>query len=120
VTVSLDDRVVDVRLAGRDVNVVVTGNRREEPNPAGDDAPAPPSGDVTGDISRITLRLLDEIKTKAEKAAATQGVSLNAWVSQAVQGALHGRGQGGSQQDWGNDHREGGQGSSRVRGWVRG
>jgi hypothetical protein len=142
VTVALGDRVVDVRLAGRDVNVVVTGTPHEESDLAGENVPPPSLGDATGDISRITLRLLDEIKTKAEHAAAAQGVSLNAWVSQAVQGALHGRrgrpgwpgrpgrpgwpsdawpsGQSDWGQDWGNERREGGPGSSHVRGWVQG
>ena len=142
VTVALEDRVVDVRLAGRDVNVVVTGTRHEGHDLGGDDVPPPSPNDATGDISRITLRLLDEIKAKAEQAAAAQGVSLNAWVSQAVQGALHGRGRGrggpgwpgrpgwpggawpggeaDGEQDWGNERREGGRGSSRVRGWVQG
>jgi hypothetical protein len=132
VTVALEDRLVDVRLAGRDVNVVVTGTPHKGPDLGGDDLPPPSPNDATGDISRITLRLLDEIKGKAERAAAAQGVSLNAWVSQAVQGALHGRGrpgrpggawpggQGDWEQDWGNERREGGRGSSHVRGWVQG
>jgi hypothetical protein len=140
VTVALEDRVVDVRLAGRDVNVVVTGTPHQESDHPADDIPPPPPGDATGDISRMTLRLLDEIKAKAESAAAAQGVSLNSWVSQAVQGALHGRGQGhgrnrgggwpggsgwpgfqgGSEQDRDSEHREAGRASSRVRGWVQG
>lgn len=45
-------------------------------------------GDM-GDISRMTLRLVDQIKGQAEQAAASQGMSLNSWISQAVQGALH-------------------------------
>ncbi|RVW03901.1 toxin-antitoxin system HicB family antitoxin [Rhodococcus xishaensis] len=45
--------------------------------------------DVTGDISRVTLRLVDQIKARAEEAALRDGMSLNSWVSQAVQGALH-------------------------------
>ena len=44
--------------------------------------------DVTGDISRVTLRLVDQIKSRAEEAALQDGMSLNSWVSQAVQGAL--------------------------------
>jgi hypothetical protein len=101
--------------------------------------------DPNGDISRITVRLLEELKTKAEEVAAARGVSLNSFVSQAVQGALYNarRGQGGGQggghgQNWGggnwgnwgqwgqqsgdNDDRSGrgGRGSSRLRGWVEG
>jgi hypothetical protein len=65
-----------------------------------------------GDISRMTLRLVDQIKGQAEQAAASQGMSLNSWISQAVQGALRdrwGRGHHGHDrghdwsQDWGQD-----------------
>jgi hypothetical protein len=136
VTLALGDRVVEVRLAGQDVQVVVTGAPVEDPEPA--DEP-PPATDPTGDITRITVRLLEELKSKAEEAASARGVSLNSFVSQAVQGALrsNARGRGGnwggegpwSNQNWGawgqwgNDSRRkpndgGGRGSSRVRGWV--
>ena len=63
-----------------------------------------------GDISRMTLRLVDQIKGQAEQAAASQGMSLNSWISQAVQGALRdGWGRGGHRDhgwgghDWGRD-----------------
>ena len=138
VTLALEDRVVEVRLDGQDVQVVVTGAPTDS-EPAEE---PPPVTDPTGDITRITVRLLEELKTKAEEAASQRGVSLNSFVSQAVQGALrssaraHGGGQwGGGGQNWGqwgqwgqpqanetNDDRpgRGGRGSSRVRGWVEG
>jgi uncharacterized protein (DUF1778 family) len=131
VTASLDDRVVEVRLDGRDVQVVVTGAARDDHEPQPEAPRGSPIGDATGDISRITLRLLDELKAKAEQAAASQGVSLNTFVSQAVQGAVHGRGRrghgpwgqggpwGGSQSST-HDDGKGSGGSSRVRGWVQG
>ncbi|MCS7478400.1 type II toxin-antitoxin system HicB family antitoxin [Umezawaea endophytica] len=141
VTASLDDRVVEVRLDGRDVQVVVTGgsdDSHHDDDPRQQEVPLRTAfGDATGDISRITLRLLDELKTKAEQAASTQGVSLNTFVSQAVAGALnssrhgHGRGKGpwGHQGGpWGGhqestkdrDDTKGGGGKSQVRGWVQG
>src|SRR5919199_2866637 len=87
VTAALGDRTVEVRLDGRDVRVAVG------PDPAGEPAPPPPPppGMETGDISRITLRLVEHIKGQAEQAAAAQGVSLNSWLAQAVQGALSGQ-----------------------------
>ena len=125
VTASLDDHVVDVRLDGRDVQVVVTATappRSEEPPP-----PLPP-GDEGGDMSRMTLRLFEQLKAKAEQAAAAQGVSLNTFVQQAVQGALHRKGGG---KEWGRDWSrewsrgwgggpERGQSQHRVHGWYEG
>src|SRR3954469_21909803 len=67
VTASLDDHVVDVRLDGRDVQVVVTATappRAEEP-------PPPPPTDEGGDMSRMTLRLFEQLKARAEAAAAS-------------------------------------------------
>ena len=121
VTATLDDRVVEVRLDGRDVRVAVSSAAGPNPDPGA--APPPPHGpgtgsfaDMGGDISRMTLRLLDQIKGQAERAAAEQGVSLNTWVSQAVQGALRG-------ERWNEAAGQGEQdrrGRSRVHGWVQG
>ncbi|HEX4703777.1 MAG TPA: toxin-antitoxin system HicB family antitoxin [Pseudonocardiaceae bacterium] len=106
VTLALEDRVVEVRLDGQDVQVVVTGTPNDEPEPS--DEPPPNLSDPTGDISRITVRLLEELKTKAEEAAQARGVSLNSFVSQAVQGALYnsarGRGGWGGGQNWGGQN----------------
>jgi hypothetical protein len=118
VTASLTDQVVEVRLDGRDVRVVVTGATSPEPAREPREAPAPPPPLLDGgDISRMTLRLVEQIKGQAEQAAAAQGVSLNTFVSQAVQGALgksalHHRG------DHGQSH--GNRTDSRLHGWVQG
>ncbi|MFC0431204.1 toxin-antitoxin system HicB family antitoxin [Kutzneria buriramensis] len=148
VTASLDDHVVSLRLDGRDVNVVVTSTApADEPTAEDTAASAAFIGDPTGDISRITVRLMEELKAKAEQAASAQGQSLNAFVAQAVQGALNnqhrgGRGRGRNRGQWWDDNRNwgghgggrgwpgwndqgpgqgrGGQGGSRVSGWVEG
>ncbi|CAM2904583.1 Toxin-antitoxin system HicB family antitoxin [Prescottella defluvii] len=86
----LGDRTLHVRFDGTDVSVEAV-HRRPEP---GDTPPFDPADpfrtleDVTGDISRVTLRLVDQIKSRAEEAALQDGMSLNSWVAQAVQGAL--------------------------------
>ncbi|KDN19027.1 toxin-antitoxin system HicB family antitoxin [Amycolatopsis rifamycinica] len=117
VTAALPGQVVDVRLDGRDVRVVVTGAAEEataRTTPRDTTPPPPIDG---GDISRITLRLVEQIKGQAERAAAAQGVSLNTFVSQAVQGALgHGGFGGGSGKRHGKDDRSG----SHLHGWVEG
>lgn len=110
VTAALGDRVVEVRLDGRDVRVVVSPDAAAEPEAPPRGFTPPAAGPDAGDISRITLRLVEQIKAKAEQAATAQGVSLNSWVSQAVQGALGTPGHRGSR---GEDGR-------RVRGWVQG
>ncbi|QUH00932.1 toxin-antitoxin system HicB family antitoxin [Saccharopolyspora erythraea] len=132
VTTHLDGQVVDIRLDGRDVRVGVSGSTGEPAGARDEQPPPPPPGDG-GDISRITLRLLDEIKSQAEQAASVQGVSLNTWVAQAVQGALHGgarargpREGGHGGRPWGppgagrDRWRGDGPGGSRVHGWVQG
>jgi HicB-like protein involved in pilus formation len=122
VTEALGDRVVEVRLDGRDVRVAVS------PDPA-TDAPEPEAagapntgfgprgfagfGGDAGDISRVTLRLVEQIKNQAEQAAANQGMSLNSWVAQAVQGALAGH-------EHGKFGRRDGRDGKRVKGWVQG
>ncbi|WP_103352503.1 toxin-antitoxin system HicB family antitoxin [Amycolatopsis sp. CA-128772] len=116
VTAALPGQVVDVRLDGRDVRVVVTGaaeetTSRETPR---DTTPPPPIDG--GDISRITLRLVEQIKGQAERAAAAQGVSLNTFVSQAVQGALGHGALGGGHKHQGKSGRSG----SHLHGWVEG
>jgi len=122
VTASLDDHVVDVRLAGRDVQVVVTGRGVPHDGPRADEVP--PVDEAGGDMSRMTLRMFEQLKAKAEQAAAAQGVSLNTWVQQAVQGALH-RKLGGK--DWSREWSRGwgggpetGQNQHRVHGWYEG
>jgi predicted HicB family RNase H-like nuclease len=112
VTAALGDRVVEVRLDGRDVRVAVTG----EPAAEAPEPPRPATGPDMGDISRITLRLVEQIKSQAEHAAQQQGVSLNAWVAQAVQGALAGGGPGRrGHRGW-----DGGRDERRLKGWVEG
>jgi len=83
VTAQLDGHHVAVRLDGTEAVVEV----RSDTSPHTEQTP-PTFEEMTGDISRVTLRLVEQIKTRAEEAAAQNGVSLNSWVAQAVQGAL--------------------------------
>jgi hypothetical protein len=128
VTASLDDHVVEVRLDGRDVQVVVTSTghpQRDEPTP-----PPPRPMDEGGDMSRMTLRLFEQLKAKAEAAAQSQGVSLNTFVQQAVQSALHGDKESLREakrewkrqwkQEWSDERRGSAGGGSRVRGYYEG
>jgi hypothetical protein len=121
VTSALGDRVVEVRLDGRDVRVSVSeppaDDTHEEPSNSGFAGRDFGGADLGGDISRMTVRLVEQMKAQAEKAAAAQGMSLNAWVSQAVQGALGKPDRGGHPR--GDDWNPPGN-SRRVRGWTQG
>jgi HicB family len=89
VTAALDGAVVDIRVRGRDPEVVVV------PAPPHAEAEEPPTGETDedgdaddGSVARISLRLPDALKSRAERAAAAEGLSLNAWLVRAVAGSL--------------------------------
>ncbi|WP_433602189.1 toxin-antitoxin system HicB family antitoxin [Nocardia sp. CA-135953] len=81
VSAELGDRTVHVSVDGTDATVDV------RKNPAADNE-HPTIEEMTGDISRVTLRMVEQLKSKAEEAAASSGVSLNSWLSNAVSGAV--------------------------------
>ena len=89
VTAALDGALVDIRVRGRDPEVVVV----PAPHPEADPDPEPPAGEPDpaedeGGVSRISLRLPEHLKTRAEAAAAGAGLSLNAWLVRAVAAGL--------------------------------
>ncbi|NMM85875.1 hypothetical protein B2J88_16130 [Rhodococcus sp. SRB_17] len=88
ISAEVENRDVRVRLDGNEILVDV--QKAEQDNSAADDGKDSTYSfdDVSGDISRVTLRMMEQIKARAEEAANQNGVSLNSWVSQAVQGAL--------------------------------
>ncbi|MFK5635076.1 MULTISPECIES: toxin-antitoxin system HicB family antitoxin [unclassified Ornithinimicrobium] len=81
VNTDLDDAVVTVTMDGRDPVVTVTRTGpTEEAHPApGEAAPA-----EDGDLVRITLRLPEQLKARAEELAGRADQSLNTWLVQAV------------------------------------
>ncbi len=89
ITGDLDHEAVDVRMSGREPEFVITRVEPEEP-PAPPAAPAAPEPEDDGQ-SRITLRLPESVKLRAEEAATGHGQSLNAWLVDAVRDALDGR-----------------------------
>jgi hypothetical protein len=76
-----------VRLCGRELDFVVQGRapQGQAPSPA----PAGESVDEPGDIelARITLRIPESVKAKAEEKAAAAGQSLNTWLVNVVRAA---------------------------------
>src|SRR4051812_3270769 len=87
VTAALDGDLVDVRIRRGEPEVVVVP---AAPQPLVDDAASTDPDDATDDgtIVRISLRLPDALKSRAEAAAAAEGGSLNAWLVRAVADAV--------------------------------
>ncbi len=67
---------VEVRLAGRDPELVLVEDRS-----SGADTPPSPGDDLS---ARITLRLPEALKMQIEALASSEGVSANAWIVRAL------------------------------------
>ena len=122
ITAAMPTGGVDVRLDGRDLDFVVDAAPPVPPAPPA--PPAPPRAEEPEEdasVARITLRLPESLKTKAEDAAAAAGSSLNTWLVQAVRSATH---EGAVHVDidlssmpfFGSD--PGRRGNRRMTGWV--
>src|SRR3954451_7761362 len=85
ITTQLRDATVEVRLRGLDADLVVT-DTSFEPDTAAPVAVPPPDG---GDLTRLTLRMPESLKTHVEQTAAAEGVSVNAWLVRAVTAAVN-------------------------------
>jgi hypothetical protein len=79
---------VDVRLTGRELEFVVEQAAPAVPPAAS--APQPPSADEEEDdgaTARITLRLPESVKARAEELAGKTGSSLNTWIVNVLRAA---------------------------------
>ncbi|MFC3688952.1 toxin-antitoxin system HicB family antitoxin [Aquipuribacter hungaricus] len=106
----LDDAAVEVRLRGREPELVVLRTDPAWSGPPGGAPPVPPQFPVPpaapvlpvppvppvppeppvedDGTARLTLRLPESLKARAEAAAGASGLSVNAWLVRAVSGAL--------------------------------
>jgi len=77
ITAEMPNGGVDVRLNGRDLDFLVHTAAPTPPPP-----PPPPAPDDLddGNLARITLRIPESVKGKAEERAAEAGQSLNTWL----------------------------------------
>jgi hypothetical protein len=135
VTGALRDITVELKLDGRDVRVSVTEHaapepvghgaprgdylRKPDPRAAGADSDSPEDlkravQDAGGELSRTTVRLFNELKSQAERAAADQGVSLNTYISRAVSDSVR------SAVPTKNQRGRSGDSGRKVTGYIRG
>ncbi len=125
ITNELEGRSVEVRLEGREPVFVVTG---EGPSALADDRSAdaravPADGDPGGldagaegeETARITLRLPEALKGRAEEQAGSRGQSLNTWIVGAVRAALTTPAPAAGPGAPGRNRAS----NKRVQGWVR-
>lgn len=107
ITRDLGGPVVEVRLQGREPVFVVTG--------AALGAPIAETGEDEGDdaVARITLRLPETLKVRAEELAAQRGQSLNTWLVNAARAAAGGSAPIGPGAPGRN------RSAKRIQGWAR-
>lgn len=82
---------VELRLRGREPELVATAMAPPPPPPVPPAPPGPPEPPTEDGTARLTLRLPEHLKTRAEAAATTEGLSVNSWLVRAVQLALEPR-----------------------------
>lgn len=90
ITTELAPGSVELRLRGRNPDFVVTLPPTDAPAedlPEGTVPRVAAEGD-DGGMSRINLRMPDHIKARIERAADSQGVSVNTWLLRAATAAL--------------------------------
>jgi hypothetical protein len=85
ITTRLEEATVEVRLRGREADLVV--NRTDALSTDAEQPPAVPADG--GDLTRLTLRMPESLKTHVERTAAAEGVSVNAWLVRAVTAAVN-------------------------------
>jgi hypothetical protein len=125
ITAELPSGGVDVRLDGRDLDFVVHAPSAAPAPPAPPAPPMPGEDDEEGGLARITLRIPESVKTRAEEMAARSGQSLNTWLVNVVRSATR---EGAINVDidlssipfFGNDPFGGGKqrGNRRMTGWL--
>jgi hypothetical protein len=125
ITAEMPSGGVDVRLDGRDLDFVVHAPDATAAPPLPPPPPPATEPDEEGGVARITLRLPESVKGKAEDAAAAAGQSLNTWLVTVIRAAT----QGGSAINvdidlssipfmGGTDPFGGKRGQRRMTGWV--
>lgn len=90
VTEQLAAGVVEVRLRGRDPELVVREPAAAEPEHESTEPTGGPAAEAEEGVARVSLRLPESVKARVEQAAAASGQSVNAWLVRAVTQMLDG------------------------------
>jgi len=98
ITAELPQGTIDVRLKGREPQFVVDVPGLPLQPPAPPTPPAAPGDEAEGEededegaVARITLRIPESVKYKAEELAAKGGHSLNSWLVNVIRAATRDR-----------------------------
>jgi hypothetical protein len=115
ITRELAPGTVELRLRGGEPGFVVTPAPADEPLEPADRVlpPFTPPEDDEGAMTRINLRLPEQLKTAIEQAASRERLSVNAWLVR-VAGAALAAGEGGR-----GPRPRGGRVGQAYTGWVR-
>ncbi len=87
ITTEMRTGSVDVRLVGRELEFVVEHPAPAAPADAASAGPADDEDDTDAATARITLRLPESVKTRAEELATKHGSSLNTWIVNVLRAA---------------------------------
>lgn len=130
ITSELEAATVEVRLKGREPEFVVREVYADPivppappPPPAPPSPPTPEEGGDTDVVARVTVRIPEWLKTRAEERASEQAQSLNTWIVNAIRSASGERAVNidldlaSGRINVGQQH--GGSRPRRVQGWAR-
>ena len=115
ITTELAPGSVELRIRGREPEFVVTVPADQPGEASGPPVSRPVvTGGDEGGVSRINLRLPDQLKSRVEEAASNEGLSVNTWLVRAAAAAL-------DRPDPGprRDPRRAPSGTQRYTGWAR-
>lgn len=123
ITITMPSGAVEVRMKGRDPHLVVAAGPEDQAvqQPAADGS----SDDDAdgGAVARITVRIPEAVKARAEELAAGRGQSLNSWIVQALRSATRERAIDVdidlSSLPFGPDSGFGPRNPRRIQGWAR-
>ncbi len=113
ITCELAPGSVELRLRGRDPEFVVSAPPADTQGGFHDEGTAAiaPADARQGTMSRINLRMPEQLRTRIEAAAATAGLSVNAWLVRAAAAAADRSGP--------ERHERAATQSQRYTGWAR-